>query len=326
MLKYISIIIPVLNAEKFMQQCLIALEGLDYLKDSYEIIVVDNGSTDATFSIVCERGLKVLSLPKATVASLRNLGAKHAKGEILAFIDVDCLAPMDWLSNAVEFFQNDMGIGAVGAEYLLPDNPSWVEVAWDLQIATRRTNGEVEWVPSGDLFVRKEVFEQICGFDANLATSEDYDFCKRMRKVGYKLIADASVAVVHVGNPKTLGQFIRKQLWHGKGVVQNFMQSPTVNCNNALYFGIYTALCTLFAILGAGVGVMVRNWSLFLFGIIILFMPPVMLAVRSIVRTKKSQYLLSLSFLYFVYGMARAMCVLDFRNYVLNRSNINATK
>jgi cellulose synthase/poly-beta-1,6-N-acetylglucosamine synthase-like glycosyltransferase len=84
---FISIIIPVLNAQKWISPCLEALLLQDYPKDKFEIIVLDNGSTDQTMEITKKYPVKLLIKTKCNISALRNWGAAQARGEIFAFID-----------------------------------------------------------------------------------------------------------------------------------------------------------------------------------------------------------------------------------------------
>src|SRR5215475_9251882 len=97
----ISIIIPALNEEKMIGRCLESLTKLAFARDRFEVLVVDNGSRDKTLMIVesfkDRLNLRVLQQAGVRISALRNLGARAAAGDILAFLDADCLAPTDWL-------------------------------------------------------------------------------------------------------------------------------------------------------------------------------------------------------------------------------------
>ena len=111
----ISIIIPALNEEKMIGRCLESLTRLAYARDRFEVLVVDNGSRDRTVAIAesfKERlNLKVLQQAGVRISALRNLGARAASGDILAFLDADCLAPTDWLDSIFALSPaNDAGV------------------------------------------------------------------------------------------------------------------------------------------------------------------------------------------------------------------------
>jgi glycosyltransferase involved in cell wall biosynthesis len=104
---FISIIIPTLNEERHIVKCLESLKSQRYPGDRFEIIVVDNGSTDRTLNL-CEKYTESIHvLPGVNVSELRNYGAGKARGEIYAFIDGDCEADGNWLANAVKSLETE---------------------------------------------------------------------------------------------------------------------------------------------------------------------------------------------------------------------------
>jgi len=94
-LPFVTVIIPALNVERFLSQCLLAVKNNDYA--NVEIIVVDNGSVDQTQAIAVQNGARLFVRPDLNISGLRNFGASEARGSILAFLDSDCIAAHDWL-------------------------------------------------------------------------------------------------------------------------------------------------------------------------------------------------------------------------------------
>ena len=101
-LPFISVVIPVKNAGRFIPQCLNSLNNLNYPKDRYEVIIADSSSTDNTRELSASLGAKVAAVDGESVCSGRNSGFKAARGEIIAFSDADCVMDRDWLFNAVK--------------------------------------------------------------------------------------------------------------------------------------------------------------------------------------------------------------------------------
>src|SRR5258708_6640061 len=95
----ISVIIPALNEKVVIHQCLDALSRSRIPKNVFEVIVVDNGSTDGTVEAVGQfralQSLRVIVLAGVHISALRNRGALEARGEFLAFLDADCLVPQE---------------------------------------------------------------------------------------------------------------------------------------------------------------------------------------------------------------------------------------
>ncbi|UCG04884.1 MAG: glycosyltransferase, partial [Desulfobacterales bacterium] len=111
---FVSVIIPVRNRPDDIDVCLQSLEKLDYPNDKLEIIVVDDASTDQTPDVVGRFPVRFIGLKQHKQASYcRNIGARNASGDILAFIDSDCLAGSAWLRELVPAFK-DGELGACG--------------------------------------------------------------------------------------------------------------------------------------------------------------------------------------------------------------------
>ena len=211
--KTVSIIIPAYNEEEYLPSCLASIDSLHYSKEHIEVIVVDNGSTDRTMEIARSYGAKVIRDDDMNVSGLRNFGAKHSKGEILAFIDSDCVVSSDWLINASKYFDN-MKVSAWGSPPTLPEKPTWVQRTWYLVRKREKPVQRVDWLESMNLFVKKNIFFLIGGFNESLVSCEDVDLCYRIHQHG-TIISDAQIKVVHMGEAKTVKDFFVKEIWRG---------------------------------------------------------------------------------------------------------------
>jgi peptidoglycan/xylan/chitin deacetylase (PgdA/CDA1 family)/glycosyltransferase involved in cell wall biosynthesis len=309
---FVSVIIPALNAQRFIGNCLASVSNLDYPKDCLEIIVIDNGSRDKTLDIVKGYKARILQFPGLTVAALRNRAAQCAKGEILAFLDADCIAPKSWLTRAVARLKQEAQ--AAGAEYALPKDTSWAERVWDMHVEPRRRDEGAQWIPSGNLIVFKESFEKIGGFNENLITSEDVDFCRRFRKKGFTIISDERLSVVHLGNPKTVKNFFIKEIWRGKGAFQNFLKAlPKIRLTRAVGFSLFMLLSMCAAMFGLFAVIILGKWQILAFSILAPFFVSLSLAIKTLWGKDKWNYIFALTMLYLVYGAARALSIFDYR-------------
>ncbi len=240
--KKISIIIPAFNEERHLPSCLESIAQVGYPKSSIEIVVVDNGSTDSTREIAKRYGAKVLCDDLLNVSGLRNLGVSESSGEIVTFVDADCVVKEEWLINATRYF-DDLSIAAWGSPPVPPGRSTWVQKTWFLIRKKRYQVQEVEWLESMNLFVRKELFTSIGGFNKSLITCEDVDFCYRIRKRG-RIVSDSRIEVVHLGEAATIREFMRKEIWRGKsnlsGVfAHGFRVKEIPSLLLPLYFGIF---------------------------------------------------------------------------------------
>jgi len=211
----VSIIIPARNEAAHLPALLTSLAAVEYPRNQLEVIVVDHQSTDGTPAIAEQAGARVLRKSGGTISSVRNLGAASASGDILVFLDADCTVAKDWLRLAVLRF-SDPTVGAVGSYHSVPlTRRSWVRRVLQKQIEGRPQVADVSWLPSGNMFVRRDVFTACKGFDETLVTCEDVDLSYRIAQ-SHRLVADAAIKCWHHGEPETLWQVFRKELWRGR--------------------------------------------------------------------------------------------------------------
>jgi glycosyltransferase involved in cell wall biosynthesis len=314
----ISIIIPALNEERMIGRCLESLTKLDFARERFEVILVDNGSRDKTLTIAesfrDRINVRILQKTGVKISALRNTGARVALGDILAFLDADCLPQNDWLDRIFALAPAD-GAGVLGAHYLLPEDSTWVGRTWHVYQEAPKA-GEVSHIPAGDLIMRLEDFLRLGGFDESIQTNEDYELCERARAAGMKVRAFPEIGVVHLGTAQSLRVFFRKQAWHGTHVVKVFLRDPIHSHNRkAVFFAAYTLLCMAAVIVGTGVTIAKPTvWLLPVLSVIALCLPPSTLAMRQVLTSKKWLDFFPLFALYFTYGIARARAILNVKS------------
>jgi len=315
----ISVVIPALNEEKMIGRCLEALAQAAFARERFEVIVVDNGSKDRTREIAesfqDRLNLRVLEKRGARISALRNFGVREARGAIVAFLDADCLAQREWLERIVDRVTQERG-QIVGAHYLLPENSTWVGRTWH-RYQEAEKSGEVSHVPAGDLIMRREDFLRIGGFDETIQTNEDYELCERARAHGMTVQAMPELGVVHLGTAQSLRVFFRKQAWHGTHVLKVLLRNVSGSHNTkAVLFAAWTLLW-LVGIVGAAAWVVVdrRMWWAPLVAIAGLLAPPVGLAAKQVLGSRRWDDFFPLTALYLTYGMARAKALLSVKNF-----------
>ncbi len=204
-LPFVSVIVPVFfeNEEPLIEDCLISLLRMDCPPDRWEILVVDNGSTDRAAEIINRFPVRYLREERRGRAYARNRGIEASKGEILAFTDPDCVVSTGWLNELVRAFE-DAGVGAVGGR--IPPYPGTTPAE---RYAFRRVSHS-EWWPmthpirpfaqAHNVAFRREVFEQIGLFDTRFPGGgwDDADLCWRFSKgTNFKLVHAPKAAVFH---------------------------------------------------------------------------------------------------------------------------------
>ena len=209
----ISIITPMYNSGRYIGRMIQAIRDLDYPQEKLEIIIIDNGSDDDSVKIVHEKGLSCLVMRGASISQMRNTGASMATGEILGFVDSDCIVSRDWAKKASEYVAD---VGIVGGYYGLGDSPGWIEKTW--HELKKDITGDVSFVSAGNMVIKAKIFCEIGGFDESVETGEDWDFCQRVIGAGYRVVNQPALHVTHLGNHKTLLGIIKKERWYGRGM------------------------------------------------------------------------------------------------------------
>ena len=217
----LSFIIPALNEAKLLERLLLSLDQLRNTSNiiKHEVILVDAASTDGTRELALSYGCTIVDAKPGCVSASRNLGARSASGDMLAFIDADCELPADWLETAGQQIL-DPKIVAIGSGMALrSDNISWVEETWYALAHQQITNdsySDVDWLATFNLLVKKAAFEQAGGFDELLTTCEDVEFGYRLSAIGQMRRLNHCL-VIHHGESRSIPEFYRREAWRARG-------------------------------------------------------------------------------------------------------------
>ncbi len=181
----VSVIIPAYNEEKFIQKSITSVKK-QKTKLRYEIIVVDNNSTDQTKEIAKKQNVKVLTEKIQGVGAARRTGTEHAKGEIVVHIDADTIIPTNHLERVWEHFKKDEELVCLGGMFLFYDAPLWKNILRKVlykpllffaKVFSRGTFG-----PSGNnMAFKKSSYDKTRGFSKNLKFGEDMEICKELK-------------------------------------------------------------------------------------------------------------------------------------------------
>jgi glycosyltransferase involved in cell wall biosynthesis len=215
----ISVVVPMFNSMRTLPEVVSSILEAVAGFEGTEIIFVDNGSTDGSTTFVSgleNERVRLLRLPEVTVAALRNHGARNAAGTYLSFLDSDCIIPPEYYHRALSTLRST-GASATGCKVQLPAHPHWIEETWH-NLHYQGRDRFVHYINSGNFFVRRDAFLGVGGFAEDLVTDEDWELGQRMLDAGEKLFECTAVEAIHLGNPKTLGAFYRRELWHAAGM------------------------------------------------------------------------------------------------------------
>ncbi len=221
---HVSIIIPLYNKVELTQKCLLALYKNTSHDINFEVIVVDNASTDGTASYLefAKRVFQNFSVIANTknkgFAKANNKGVKQAKGKYVLFLNNDTEPTPGWLKKLYEIINNDCNVAAVGSKLLFPDGSlqhAGVAIIKDRQLPDPLVARHLYWkapsniadanklktyqaLTAACLLVRKKVFDEVQGFDEEYWNGyEDVDLCFKFGELGYKLVYQPGSIVFH---------------------------------------------------------------------------------------------------------------------------------
>jgi GT2 family glycosyltransferase len=203
-------------------------------KEEKEIIVIDNDSNDNSTDILRDAFIDRVTIIENNenkgFSFANNQGAKIATGNFLLFLNSDTIINEDIFSSATELFQNNKDIAVISPRLKL-ENGNKQPFAYGLfptlwRLITKKTKKEtkikedektleVDWVSACALFIKKDVFQEINGFDENFFLYfEDVDLCKRVKVKGYKVIIDNSTSIIHLGGRSIKLHQTRKKYYY----------------------------------------------------------------------------------------------------------------
>jgi GT2 family glycosyltransferase len=222
--KNLSIIITAYGSGRYLSNCLDSLRAKIPDHIDREIIIVDNEGAGSLASFEDEKaGIRVIAAPKNNgFGAGNNLGNTQAAGEIILFLNPDVELISENIEHVLEQFKKDPRIGIVGSKLTLPDGgvQNWscgremsliqltrnnLKLFNSRQPWHNKENTKVDWVSGTALFIRKELFDKINGFDEKFFMYfEDMDLCARARKQGYQVIYFPSFSILHFGGKSYL--------------------------------------------------------------------------------------------------------------------------
>jgi glycosyltransferase involved in cell wall biosynthesis len=274
---FVSVIIPVYNAEQTLGACLESLIRQTYPQDRYEIIIVDDGSQDNTVMLARTFPVVLVSQENQGPGAARNRGINIAKGDIILFTDADCIPEKNWIEAMVLPFKNPEIMGVKGIYKTRQHSlvARFAQLEYEEKYQKLRQDDFIDFVDTYAAGFRKTVFLEEGGFDPDfpIAAGEDADFSYRLATRGYKMIFHPDAIVYH-HHPDTLVKYLRRKFKTAHSRVMVYKKNPEKMVTDShtpqmlkVQIGLAFLVIVSFFTIGS-----YDHWKMFAFWSVVLFL------------------------------------------------------
>jgi cellulose synthase/poly-beta-1,6-N-acetylglucosamine synthase-like glycosyltransferase len=210
-------VIPAHNAARTVGACVEALLVQTIATSRYEVIVVDDGSTDDTAAVAARAGARVIGVSRAGPAGARNHGVRSSTGEIVLFTDADCVPAPDWIERMIGPFA--AGADGVKGAYLTRQRSlvaRFVQAEFEERYDRLARFERIDFVDTYSAGYRRDVLVESGGFDSRFAlpSAEDVDLSFRLAQKGYRFVFEPRARVYHQ-HPATLRAYLTRKWRYG---------------------------------------------------------------------------------------------------------------
>lgn len=220
----VSVVVAVYNGERTIGRCIESLLQQDYPIDKFEVIVVENGSTDNTATIASSYPIKFIQSPYKGKQAALNLGIAQSTAVIIAMTDADCIAEKDWLKQLVKPYADEEtgGCGGLIKSFVHSEQNMIEKFAEEHNPLVNYISGAAEYLPhlyGANCSYRRDLLSHVGGYNTRLPISDDVDICWRIQLETGKKIAYTEDAVVLHHHRSTLTGLARQYYHYGYGEI-----------------------------------------------------------------------------------------------------------
>jgi glycosyltransferase involved in cell wall biosynthesis len=308
----ISVVLCERNSEAFIEECIESIMTQSF-KD-FELIVVDDFSTDSTKEKIKRMQkkypIKLIELREHSgISKARNRGIQEAKGKFIAFIDVDCTAERNWLSELIKCF--DAETASVGGPNIIPKKANKKEKIFhellefisgigSSYVKTSKKAMEVEHNPSCNSMYSKKVLKEMKGFNEKLSSNEDAELDFRIKKTGKKIKFNPKAIVYH-HRKDSAKKIFAQAFWFGLGR----MQAIKIHLGMLEWFRVLPSIAILCMLSLLVYAILSTQINLFLYFVSLVFFVFVVISFLASLKYKRASvdYFIFLVAWFFGYGL-----------------------
>jgi len=222
----ISVVVPVRDSRELLERCLESLDRQTVARSEYEVIVVDDGSSDGSAEVARKWGARVFRQEKKGAGAARNRGIQEAKGEVLLFLDADCEANSDWIAKISEPIGKDAINGTIGR--FTSDQENWVARLIQIELEGRyhrmRHYDQIDFVNTATCGFRRELLMTNL-FDESFQKLEDVELSFRLAKTGSRLVYVPGATVRH-SHPDSLYVYLKRKFRYSRVLPALYRRFP----------------------------------------------------------------------------------------------------
>lgn len=222
-----TVVVPVHNGETTLGRCLDALANQTIGAEQYEVIVVDDGSSDDSAAVAAGRGVQLFHQAHAGAGAARNRGARQAQADVLLFTDADCEPEADWIARMLSPLADPSVIGVKGIYCTRQQSPvaRFAQAEYEEKYDRMARAKQIDFVDTYSAAYRRDVFVAHGGFDPRFVLDEDQELSFRLARAGHRLVFAPDAVVYHL-HPATVLSYARRKARLGYWKIQVHGRHP----------------------------------------------------------------------------------------------------